>query len=105
MGPLRYKGSHYAIIGGVAMTRALLTTLAIAAGMALLLVGLPANAQEDDEAAFDRTPQDCIVTTNIDETDAIDDQNIIFRMNGRRAYRNHLPRRCPGLERENRFSY
>jgi hypothetical protein len=87
------------------MSRALSTTLSIAACLVPLAVSVPAAAQDDEDEAFDRTPQDCIVTTNIDSTEAIDDQNIIFHMNGRRAYRNHLPRRCPGLERENRFSY
>jgi hypothetical protein len=71
----------------------------------LPLIGLPAVAQDDVEGAFDRTPEDCILASSIDETDAIDDQNIIFHMRGQRAYRNHLPRKCPGLERENRISY
>jgi hypothetical protein len=69
-----------------------------------LLVGGPA-AYAQNEGAFDRTPQDCVVVSSIDETEALDDQNIIFRMRGNRVYRNHLPRRCPGLERENRFMY
>jgi hypothetical protein len=60
-------------------------------------------AQED--APFDRTPADCLSVSRIDKTKAIDDQNIIFYARGDRAYRNHLPRKCPGLERENRFAY
>jgi hypothetical protein len=71
----------------------------------LPLVGLPAFAQDDDEDVFDRTPKDCILSSSIDETDAIDDQNILFYMRDRSVYRNHLPRKCPGLERENRMSY
>lgn len=59
----------------------------------------------DVEGAFDRTPQDCILVGSIDETDAIDDQNLIFRMRGDKVFRNHLPRKCPGLERENRIAY
>lgn len=62
-----------------------------------------ARAQEDEP--FDRTPRDCIVVSSIDATEAIDDQNIIFRMRGNAVFRNHLPRKCPGLERENRFMY
>jgi hypothetical protein len=65
----------------------------------------PLTAVAQDDGAFDRTPQDCIPVTSIDQTDAIDDQNILFRMRGNRVYRNHLPRKCPGLERENRISY
>src|SRR5262249_19543259 len=35
----------------------------------------------------------------------VDDQNVLFFMRDRSVYRNHLPRKCPGLEREDRFSY
>lgn len=80
--------------------------LVVAAG-ALALPG--ARAQQGDEAevegAFDRTPQDCVPVSLIDQTDAIDDQNILFHMRGKRVYRNHLPRRCPNLARENRIAY
>jgi hypothetical protein len=86
------------------MTRASSLTLAIAACV-LPLLGLQVFAQEDDEAAFDRTPRDCILSSSIDQTDAIDDQNILFHMRDRGVFRNHLPRKCPGLERENRISY
>jgi hypothetical protein len=74
-----------------------------AAGLLPLLSGSTALAQDD--GAFDRTPQDCINVSRIDSTEAIDDQNIIFRMRGREVFRNHLPRKCPGLERENRIAY
>jgi hypothetical protein len=60
---------------------------------------------EDDDGAFDRTPEDCIIISRIDQTEAIDDQNIIFRMRGRSVYRNTLPSKCPGLQRENRIAY
>jgi hypothetical protein len=75
----------------------------LTASLLPLLAAASAGAQDD--GAFDRTPRDCIVVQSIDDTDAIDDQNIIFRMRGDRVYRNHLPRKCPGLERENRIAY
>jgi hypothetical protein len=60
-------------------------------------------ASEDD---FDREPQDCIRITDIRSTRVLDDQTILFYMRGRdRIYRNYLPRECPGLEREDRYSY
>lgn len=74
-----------------------------ACALALTVGASAASAQ--DEGAFDRTPQDCVIVSSIDQTEALDDQNIIFRMRGDRVYRNHLPRKCPGLERENRFMY
>lgn len=72
---------------------------------ALPLLVASAAAPAQDDGAFDRTPQDCVVVSAIDQTEALDDQNIIFRMRGDKVYRNHLPRKCPGLERENRFMY
>ncbi|HJR69266.1 MAG TPA: DUF6491 family protein [Gammaproteobacteria bacterium] len=75
---------------------------------ATAVVAASAVAQDDTsdvEGAFDRTPQNCILVSSIDGTDAVDDQNLIFRMRGDKVFRNHLPRKCPGLERENRIAY
>jgi hypothetical protein len=77
----------------------------LAAAMAALTAAAAGAQQDEADSAFDRTPEDCIIVSLIDETDAIDDQNIIFRMRGKKAYRSHLPRKCPGLARENRFQY
>jgi Family of unknown function (DUF6491) len=87
------------------MIRASLTGFRWTAGLLPLLAGASALGQEGDDAPFDRTPQDCVIVSTIRQTDAIDDQNIIFRMRGNRVYRNHLPRTCPGLARENRIAY
>lgn len=76
-----------------------LVTFAVLAAVAPLSAAL---AQDDD---FDRSPEDCITVNSIDRTDVIDDNTIIFFMRGSRIYRNYLPRRCPGLERHDRFSY
>ena len=81
----------------------LLAVAGVAAGLFPLVSASTALAQGD--AAFDRTPQDCITVSRIDQTEALDDQNILFRMRGNQVFRNHLPRRCPGLERENRIAY
>lgn len=77
--------------------------LKLAAGSVAML--LAAGAVGQDDGAFDRTPQRCIVVSNIDKTEAVDDQTIIFHMRGRAVYRNQLPRECPGLQRENRIGY
>jgi hypothetical protein len=74
-------------------------------GLLPLLVGASVLAQDDEDQPFDRTPEDCIITSRIDQTEAIDDQNIIFRMRGNRVYRNTLPRTCPNLQRENRIAW
>lgn len=86
------------------MNRASLKGFCLTASLLPLCAAAPALSQED-EGAFDRTPQDCVIVTRIDDTDAIDDQNIIFRMRGDQVYRNTLPRKCPGLQRENRIAY
>jgi hypothetical protein len=85
------------------MIRASLTKWRLSAGLLPLLAGTALG--QDEEGAFDRTPQDCLVVSRIRATEAIDDQNIIFRMRGREVYRNTLPRACPGLQRENRIAY
>lgn len=71
--------------------------------VAVMLASGGLRAEEDE--VFDRTPVDCLRMSLITRTKALDDQNIVFYARGRRAYRNHLPQKCPGLERENRFSY
>jgi len=72
---------------------------------ALLAAFLPSASGAQDEDTFDRTPVDCVVVSSIDRTDVIDDQTILFYMRGNKIYRNYLPRKCPGLERNDRFSY
>lgn len=87
------------------MVRGLFTGLGLIAGLPPLLGTATALGQDDEEGAFDRTPQECVIISRIDQTEAIDDQNIIFHMRGNEVYRNTLPRKCPGLERENRIAY
>lgn len=81
-------------------TRASATLTALAAAAILPAV---TAAQEDEP--FDRTPRDCIILSNVEKTEVVDDNTILFYMRGRDVYRNHLPRRCPNLAREDRFSY
>src|SRR5262245_7366185 len=89
-------------------------------GMAVtfaLLSGTPTRAQEDageqkgsraqvDEEALDRTPRRCLTIARIRDTDILDDRTILFHLRGNKeVYRTYLPRECPGLERNDRFSY
>jgi hypothetical protein len=70
-----------------------------------LLAGSAAT-YADDDAPFNRTPRDCVITQSIARTDILDDQTIIFYMRGKNvAYRNYLPKKCPGLKRWDRFQY
>lgn len=79
-----------------AVERSLVTLAAWAGAL------LPAYAQD---GVLDRTPVECISVSRIDQTEILDDNTILFYMRGDEIYRNHLPRRCPGLERNERFSY
>ena len=54
---------------------------------------------------FDRTPQNCVALVSIDRTHVIDDQTILFYMRNDDVFRNYMPRKCPGLERQDRFMY
>lgn len=47
----------------------------------------------------------CIRSRSIRSTDVINDNNIVFKMQGNKYYHNTLPRTCTGLSRERRFSY
>ena len=73
-----------------------------AAVLALLVVAAPAFAQDGE---LDRAPTECISTASIARTKIVDDQTIIFHMRGKRAYLNYLDRKCPSLERQERFAY
>jgi hypothetical protein len=76
------------------------------------------NGAADDEAgdeieakeifvddSLDRTPQDCVTTGRIRETDVIDDRTIVFWMRGGQVFSNILERACPGLGRHKRFMH
>lgn len=73
--------------------------------LAPLLAGASVLGQDDQEGAFDRTPQQCITVNRIDQVEAVDDQNLLFKMRGHTVYRNTLPSKCPNLARENRIAY
>lgn len=69
-----------------------------------LLLVLPfafAAAQDLDDDNAER----CIRLNQLDNTEIIDDRNILFYMRGDQAYLNTLPNRCPGLREERTFMY
>lgn len=73
-------------------------------GVFLLLAGVALTAEEESEAADDGM-RNCISVSRIRNTEVVDDLNILFYMRGSKIYHNVLPRRCPSLAREKRFSY
>ena len=87
----------------LAVSRSCATLTALAAALLPAVAG--SQASQDVNDTFDRTPTECIAVSAIDRTDVIDDNTIIFFMRGKKIYRNYLPKRCPGLERHDRFAY
>jgi hypothetical protein len=81
--------------------RSYFVTVLLAGVLQLCAFGVGA----EDEESLDRTPQDCISTSRIRETDVIDDRTILFRMRGGDVYSNILDRECPGLGRNKRFMH
>jgi hypothetical protein len=64
-----------------------------------LVAGQQAGAQGPEDMV------NCVSLSQVDRTEVIDDTTILFYMRGNRIYRNVLPHRCPGLNREQAFMY
>lgn len=80
--------------------------LLFAAGACFGALAVPDVVRAQGDEALDRTPESCISTSRVRSTHVVDDRTILFYMRGRRlAYLNELPRDCPRLAREGRFSY
>jgi hypothetical protein len=64
-------------------------------------------AEKATENATPEVPgtKSCVQLRDIDRTDVLDDQTIIFKMRGNRYFKNKLPYKCGGLRFERSFSY
>ena len=73
-----------------------------------MLITTASNAtfakEGSDEKLEDRSKR-CVSLARIKRTDVVDDQNILFYMNGRKVYLNKLPHKCHGLARADAFMY
>lgn len=77
----------------------------LGAGLAVLIVAAPiATLQADEEDAEDDSKR-CLNARSIRRTEVIDDNHIVFEIQGRRLFLNVLPRSCKGLSQDRRFSY
>ena len=65
----------------------------------------PVYELDEEDFAIDREGERCISTRNIRGTDILDERTILFRMRGGDYFVNYLRHDCPGLVREDRFSY
>lgn len=72
------------------------------AGLGLLVSRVAAQNDADD---IHREIKNCIILNQIDHTDVIDDDTILFFMRGPEIYENDLPNKCPELRSQDRFMY
>jgi hypothetical protein len=89
------------------MTIKQITMAVAAASAAAALLSGAANAEEDKLAKYQPTgkKESCIETYRIQESRVIDNQTVLFRVDGNKYYLNHLPNRCSGLKIQDGFSY
>jgi hypothetical protein len=86
-----HEASRYAALGFVAIW------VSLASG------ARDAAAQRVEEG--DGKPVNCIALNRVERTSVVDDDTILFYLNGRDVYRNDLPHRCPTLASEDTFMY
>lgn len=80
-----------------------LKTVALLAAMSAAWQ-INANDSESTQHTADPNPR-CLSISRIKDIDIIDDQTLVFKMNGRKMYLNELPHRCPGLSRNETIMY
>ena len=77
--------------------------------ISIMVTACAATGERERAVAFEPDPalpsERCIPSGGIANTEVLDSQNILFYMRGGRTFRNFLPRRCPGLQRREAFSY
>lgn len=88
-----------------------MTRLILASTASLLLGASLAQAAEPAPAPAPATPPaapqtvDCLDLIQIDRTQVLDDQTILFHMKNRKIWKNTLPYKCPQLGFEKAFKY
>jgi len=70
----------------------------------VLVTATTTSSAADEEEATGESER-CINARSIRGADVIDDNYVLFRVQGRRLYLNALPKSCKGLSRDRRFSY
>ena len=75
----------------------------------LALIGLVlfggGDAVAQDKTVEEDDSKRCINARSIRGADVIDDNYVLFEIQGRRLFLNALPKSCVGLSRDRRFSY
>jgi hypothetical protein len=76
----------------------------------IALAALPTAAcatvdQHVEEGPLPEGVVNCVNLRQVEDTEIIDDQHILFRLSGGDMYVNHLPGTCPGLRRHDTIMY
>jgi len=71
----------------------------------VLLLPCSALVLADDDEAVEDDSQRCVNARSIRSADVIDDNHVVFHVQGRRIFLNAMPKTCVGLSRDRRFSY
>ena len=78
--------------------------IALKPGLAYILL-LTCSAQVVADDTVDDDSKRCLNARSIRSVDVIDDNHVVFHVQGRRIFLNALPKSCIGLSRDRRFSY
>jgi hypothetical protein len=88
------------------LTRTILLPLLVVGTLAACTQSEPRDRPPVSPAArITGEAESCIPLAQVRESRVRDDWTIDFIRDGRRAWRNTLPNRCPGLRAENGFTY
>jgi hypothetical protein len=74
-------------------------------GIASTGLAVASAREQTPEVRMIGDPKNCVSTHQIRSTKIIDNSTIDFKMVGGKTYRNSLPNSCPGLRRDDAFSY
>lgn len=70
-----------------------------------LIFSVPLNTLAADEGVDEDESERCINARAVRRTQVVNDNTVIFYMQGSKIYINNLTRTCKGLSRDGRFSY
>ena len=83
------------------MIRTMSVAWMLVGGWLAIALAVPAHAEEPDE----REGKRCLTMSRVSTTEIIDSQTILFHVVGGDTYVNRLPRRCPGLRRNDALMF
>jgi hypothetical protein len=95
------------ITGIESMYKPITALAALVFSLSIAPTGLAQDNEKspEEEMVRDDNMRECIQVRRIRRAEVLDDKTVAFRMQGSPVYLNILAKECPGLARENRFTY